>query len=434
MTNKTYTYSFLALLLLRSVVHAQDTGMDAGTAPTPPVSDLASELDAAAAAPLKAAKPASVPAPGASNPLARLVQSLNPDISVMLDVTGGIAGRPHYSLAGDDPNLLNGSDEHPAGFTVQEVEVALQATVDPYLRADLFLAIPNLEGLEVEEGFITTTGLPANLQVKAGIFRSGLGRQNGQHLHVQDFTRRPLINEAYLGADGLRAPGLQLSWLAPTPFYLQLTGEALSVGVPEELSRLSTFGGGKRTDLTYITSLRTFVPFTDVTSLAVGLHSAWGMSPGIAEETVEPQRVGARTWLTGVDAYFKFKPASSAGSYFSLAWTTEFFLRQAYGMTPDEDGLVDGGLYSQVVLQLARRWYVGLRQDVLGLPESAVQPRVMRTALSATFAPTEFSRVRAYVERETQPDSGNSFFSGAPNWAGYLQFAIVMGAHGAHTY
>jgi hypothetical protein len=360
---------------------------------------------------------------------------MNPDISVAIDLAAGIAGASPYSLAGDDPDFLGGPDDPPAGVTVQEVEVAFQAAVDPYFRAELYLAIPNLRGVEVEEGFITSTGLPANLQLKAGIFRSALGRQNGQHLHLQDFARRPLINEAYLGADGLRAPGLQLSWLVPTPFFLQLGGEALSVGAPEELAHLATFGGGKRTDLTCTVTARTFVPFTDDFSLAAGLHSAWGKTAGVPGEMADTLvRAGARTWLTGFDTYFKYKPTNTSESYFSLAWTTELFVRQVYGTLPDDAVLVDGGLYSQLVVRLARRWSLGLRQDFLGLPSSQLQGRVLRTSFSATFMPTEFSRIRAYVERETQPEANAPLFSGSQNWAGYLQLEITMGAHGAHPY
>ena len=63
-------------------------------------------------------------------------------------VTGGIGGRPPYSLSGDDPDLNGAIDEHPAGFTVQEAEVALQAVVDPYLRGDIFITIANLQAAE----------------------------------------------------------------------------------------------------------------------------------------------------------------------------------------------------------------------------------------------------------------------------------------------
>ncbi|MBX7117243.1 MAG: hypothetical protein K1X64_23195 [Myxococcaceae bacterium] len=394
-------------------------------------SSWADDIDAAAAKPVAA--PTAVAPP--SNPVARVVQSMNPDVSAVITFAAGLAEKQHYSLAGDDPSLFGGSDEQPGGFTVQEAEIALQASVDAYFRADLFLAIPNLSSVEVEEGFITSTSLPANLQLKGGIFRSQLGRQNGQHLHLQDFARRPLINEAYLGEDGLRAPGVQLAWLVPVPFFLQLSGEALSVSPPEKLGHLASFGGGKRTDLTYTASVRSFVPFTDEASLSLGLHAAFGKTPGMhGQNEDEVLRAGARTTVQGIDAYFKYKPANQAGSYFSLAWTTELFWRQVHGTAAGEEVLVDGGLYSQLLFQISRRWYVGLRQDVLGLPASKLQTPAWRTALSATFAPTEFSRIRAYVERETLPQRGASLFSGAPNWAGYLQWEVTFGAHGAHPY
>src|SRR5713226_3999417 len=163
-------------------------------------------------------------------PLLRGAQSLNPDMSVILDAEGGYQRRPLQFLNGDDPLLRGEEGKKSLGVAVQEVELAFSAIVDPYFRGDVFLTIPNLEGLEVEEAFATSTSLPWNLQVKGGSFRSAFGRQNGQHLHMQDFTRRPLINAAFLGDDGLRGPGVQVSWLSPLPFYLTLYGEAFSLG------------------------------------------------------------------------------------------------------------------------------------------------------------------------------------------------------------
>src|SRR5204862_3656038 len=112
---------------------------------------------------------------------------------------------------------------------VQQVEIAAGALVAPYFKGEVYLTIPNLEGIDVDEAFAATTSLPWNLQLKAGSFRSAFGRQNGQHLHAQDFTRRPLINAAFLGDDGMRGPGIQVSWLAPLPFFLTLNGEAFSL-------------------------------------------------------------------------------------------------------------------------------------------------------------------------------------------------------------
>ena len=165
--------------------------------------------------------------------MARGTQSLNPDISAIFDGNAGYERRGVAYRNGDDPDLHGGPASRGAGFTAQEVELALSAIVDPYFRGDVFLTIPNLSGLEVEEAFATTTSLPYNLQAKVGSFRSAFGRQNGQHLHVQDFTRRPLLNAAFLGADGLRGPGAEVSWLAPLPFYVVLYGEAFSLAAPD---------------------------------------------------------------------------------------------------------------------------------------------------------------------------------------------------------
>src|SRR5438132_11487147 len=177
-----------------------------------------------------------VPAPAvaasaesAPQTLFRGAQSLNPDMSAILDADFGWQRRAPQLLSGDDPNLHAEGTSHAVGFTAHEVELAFSAIVDPYFKGEIYLTIPNLSGLEVEEAFATSTSLPWNLQVKAGSFRSAFGRQNGQHLHVQDFTRRPLINAAFLGDDGLRGPGAQVSWLAPLPFFLTFYAEALSV-------------------------------------------------------------------------------------------------------------------------------------------------------------------------------------------------------------
>jgi len=407
----------LALAALSVPARAQDAGVPSGTEPS-----LAEQIEAAAGVTTPPG-PATVVPP---SPTPRGFQSFNPDLSVIVDATAGYGNRPSYSTAGDDPVLKGGSSDRPAGFTLQELEVAFQAVVDPFFRADVFLTIPNLEGLEIEEAVITTTSLPAGFQVRAGVFRSAFGRQNGQHLHLQDFTRRPLINEAFLGVDGLRAPGLQISWLFPTPFFLQLSAEAFSVPRPDDTGHLTSFGGGKSTDLTYTTELKVFAPLGDAVSLYGGLNAAFGKSTY--------PRDGASTSVEGVDLYLKYKPPNVAGGYFSLAWTTEYFLRQVQPLTAEESVAHDGGLYSQLVLQLARQWFLGVRQDFLGLPESSLQPRVERTSLSVTFVFSEFARLRLYGERETSRTTGPPESSNPASFAAYFQLEVGIGAHGAHPF
>ncbi len=75
----------------------------------------------------------------------------------------------------------NPFSEEPS-LSLSEVEVAFQAVVDPYARADFFLAA-GPEGLEVEEGYVTFTALPAGLLLKVGKMRAQFGKVNTLHTH-----------------------------------------------------------------------------------------------------------------------------------------------------------------------------------------------------------------------------------------------------------
>jgi hypothetical protein len=134
--------------------------------------------------------------------------SFNPDIGVIGDFRGSYIskGQKNFDL------YLN------------ETEVSLQAAVDPYARADFFLSFSRdpetgKYGVEVEEGYLTTLSLPARLQLKAGRFRSAIGRVNTVHPHALPFIDMPNAYVNYFGEEGLKDEGLSLSWLLPTKAF-----------------------------------------------------------------------------------------------------------------------------------------------------------------------------------------------------------------------
>jgi hypothetical protein len=381
------------------------------------------------------------PQTGFSAAFGRIMQSLNPDISAIIDFAAGWYGDDLGTIkSGDDPQLT--------GFNVQEIEVALQAVVDPYFRADVFLTVPNLQNFEVEEAFLTTTHLPANLQLKAGIFRAGIGRQNGQHLHMQDFTRRPTLNPQFLGVDGLRSPGMELNWLVPRlPFYLVLAYSMFSVAPAEVDQPLQTFGGGARWDFTYLATARAFFPLSDSMSLLAGLNYAHGKtSQRVTGNQALPSTVESVTIydnyydnLYGADLYLKWKPPNQARSYASVQWQSEYFLRQIPnlligGVTHPQ---LEGGLYSQVVVQTHRRWFLGLRGEVEGIPEGDNVKHQYAAETSVTWALSEFSRIRLYGEVRYGPRFlPENTLAQQPRWTGaaFLQMEAAIGAHGAHPF
>jgi hypothetical protein len=397
----------------------------------------------AAPAPASAAETPAEPSPGVAGlPVLNAQEAvrrpgsslLNPALSVILDGTFGYYGTStanflelRLPVAGDDPAVAIPGTAGREGFGVQEVEVAASAAIDPYLEAALFLTIPNLDGLEVEEGYLVTTSLPANLQLKVGTFRSQVGRNNTQHLHLQNFTRRPLMTALLFGPDGLRGPGAQASVLLPLPWFATLYAEAFSIGAPDDQALVTTFGGGARAtprNLTYTGVLEQYWDLGESTSLLLGLNFATGRLFDCAMAVpCDPAAVAdPRTLFYGGDLYFKWKPANVAQTYASFQWTTEYFQRDVL-----DGGPTEGAIYSEPVLQFARRWYLGARFDATGLPAGPNIPRRYGYAGSLTFAPSEFSRFRLFMQELTGPGVPSST-------VGFLQAEISMGAHGAHPF
>src|SRR5688572_22933662 len=135
----------------------------------------------------------------------------NPDIAVIGNFTGA-AGR-------------NEVEPRPA-LQLDEAELSLQAVVDPYARADFFLAA-SPEGLEIEEGFLTLTSLPGGLQAKVGKMKQQFGKVNTLHPHSLPWVDAPLVVKNLLGGEeGLNDSGVSVSKLVLNPWlFLEATGQ-----------------------------------------------------------------------------------------------------------------------------------------------------------------------------------------------------------------
>ena len=137
---------------------------------------------------------------------------LNPDISVIGDFIG-IAG--HNSVQ-TSPSLQ-----------MHESEIGLQAIIDPYARGDFFISFGE-EGVNLEEGYITFTSLPAGFVARAGKMRAAFGKVNTMHNHVLPFVDRPLAtNNLVAGEDGIDDAGFSVEHIIPAPkgIFLDLTGQ-----------------------------------------------------------------------------------------------------------------------------------------------------------------------------------------------------------------
>ncbi len=331
--------------------------------------------------------------PGAI-PVGKLL--LLPEIAVIVD---GALGYTTLSTGQQEP-VAEPLPQHKAWPVLQEVEVALQATVDPYVRGDVFLTF-GAEGVAVEEAFLTTLSLPAGLQVKAGKIYAPFGRTSQLHRHQWTFVDQPVSMQRLVGIDGLGGAGADVAWLAPLPWFAELhvayqatapgpTGELLATGVARLIQ---------------------YLELSDEATLGVGLSWAAFL----------PDLPGQWRNLAGADVYLKVRDPASR------SWVVlqgELYGRQLDGETFAE---ARWGGYAQAAWRIDRNWEVGVRYDAAPAPVAYAGGTQQDVGALATWLPSEFLRLRLQPSLVLLPQGESGF-------QGLLTFEFVLGAHGAHPF
>jgi len=424
--------AFLFILVASRFANAQPS--DAGVPEAPP--DAVPVAPAAAPVPTVAADPAAKPEPSAAElaeieaalgsdatdaaanpPVAAppVLSSFNPDIGVVLDLAAGWFSQ-------DDNLQTGGHDPTNNGFNLQQLELSLGKAVDPYFRFDSNLAFSQ-EGVEIEEAYATTLALPANLQVRAGQFLTRFGRLNPTHVHAWDFVDQPFAIGRVFGGEGNRGLGIEVSYLTPAPFFLELVASATDAH--GEGSARSFFGGADLPvetplDLEGVVAAKEFFELSDDWSLALGQSIATGPN-GTGRDT--------RTNVMGVDLYLKYRPITF-GSDTVVAVQSEWLYRRRQrpdGVATDVSG------YAYVFWRFAKRWGTAARYEVgTGSDGDDLDPAWVddrhRVSVNLTFWPTEFSRLRL------QGSVDDPTWQAHPIWAAFLAAEFTVGAHGAHKF
>jgi hypothetical protein len=337
---------------------------------------------------------------------------------------GGAAGaaakvlNPDISLLGNFLGAAGNSAGHPSpSLEMHESELAIQAIVDPYARADVFLSFGE-QGVNLEEGYLTFTSLPGALQLRVGKMRAAFGKVNSLHTHVLPWTDRPLVTMNILaGEDGISDAGLSLSRTLPAPkgIFLEGTAQVFRGDTP------GLFQAARRSDVSTVGHLRAFRDITESTNLDLGFSYARGHSP-LAD--------GANQ-VYGIDATLRWKPLRRA-IYHSFVARSEFMWARAQLAPSAQAGVLSPslaspfGYYISTDYQLARRWFLGGRFD---RSDRLLTPQLTDTggSIVLTYWPSEFSQLRGQLRRTSYAENHT-----ANEILFQLQFAL--GAHGAHPF
>ena len=388
-----------------------------------------------------------------------------PDIAFILDVSGvarDMANEQYYSLTipGFSFPFLNQPSTDglnaPRGLNFNYGELSLYSVVDPYF--DMFAVLdlaPESAGLE--EAYFSTRKLPYGFMIKAGKFLASFGRVNEQHEHYWDFANRPLIATALFGEDGLNEIGAQVTWVAPTPFYLMFGAEVLNGENEQSFGTIGFSSPNGSVALQPVQGPNLYIEYTRASfdvgdaSILLGLSNASGTArhdQGFSDIGSNSGAVDAVTGIIGIDATVKY--SLDAIRFISLQG--EFMYRTMKGTeysydtanNPMMSNLVkhNSGFYVQAAAKLDQRWEVGARYDLLMQNDIALAgvnqympSNLPRYSAMIEYNPTEFSRIRLQVDRdESRYLQGSGGLSREPFTQIILQANLTIGAHGAHAF
>ena len=392
--------------------------------------DLMKQIEAAQAAPATATSTTSTGgATGSTNP------RLLPDFSAVGDFVADLS--PKGTTQGDSTR-----------FSVREVELAVQAVVDPYFRGDVFLGISDKEGISIEQAFLTTTSIP-DLEIKLGRYLMPFGKQNTTHRHDLHTIEYPYVIQKFLSDDGLKGTGIWVSKVfAPFGFYQELQATAVD-RLGSRTEGLTTIEPVNKSlgGMGYSARLRNYVDVSEAANFELSFSAITGkreqpLDNGYVVGVLEPQSIGAnaalaRQTILGTDLTFRWRPLQQ-GLYKSFILQGEF-MRQLNSRSPEIPGggsvatsysgpLRDyDGAYAFARWQVTARGFVGARYDWVQDPDANGRTFTAGSGYLEWF-PSEFSKLSAaYEHRNVVNDSlGRDRI--------LLQATFALGPHKPHPF
>lgn len=312
---------------------------------------------------------------------------------------------PEISATGD-VQFAAQSDIEGLDLQLAEVEVALQATLDPYSFTKIFLTW-GADEIGVEEAYIYWTGLPAHTRADIGKYRLAVGDLNRWHRHALPETNYPLVYQAFLSPDGLSGVGASL--YTPLPV-------SLAKGTSELFLQAASIESESLNDLGHqpalLGRLQNFWQLSRSTYMQLGFT-------GLAAQNGDS---GLKSNLFGADLRFTYRPPD-AGTRKEITWRTEGYRLQRIGDAPTTTRY---GIYSDLIWRLSKRWVVGGRYDYVEAPFGPEDTNWRATAV-VTWWQSEFVYLRMQAFRDHLDSTGS-----LDNLT--MQVVWALGPHKHETY
>ncbi|HAA55852.1 MAG TPA: hypothetical protein DCE42_13905 [Myxococcales bacterium] len=368
---------------------------------------------------------------------------MNPAISALGVFAAGWSSHPgngHCHADGvchGDVGIFGHShDPSRTGLNLQQLELVFEAAVDPYFTAAIVLSLVEVDGgfeLEIEEAYMQSLALPFSLQLKAGRYLSHVSRLASMHLHSLDFMTISLPVMFMIGGE-MSHNAAELSWLAPTPFFLRFAAEAsyggsIAYGVTDP--SIPMFSG----------QVRAFFDLPGGLGLQIGgavAQGVWDRRLSDASDLKKTLFTGHMLWRWRPPQSFRYQELKVMAEYIGMHSQCDVaktdsskpqYRQVCLGVTEQDTERIFHGFTAKVIYRFAMRWQAGLRYEMLpGMLEPSARKPLERLSAMVHFAPTEFSQFRL------QYDAVNLFQSAEIGHAVWLQLQFSIGEHGAHKY
>jgi len=315
------------------------------------------------------------------------------------------AMNPEISATGD-VQFAAQSDIQGLDLQLAEVEVALQATLDPYSATKIFLTW-GADEIGVEEAYIYWTGLPGRFRGDIGKFRMPVGDLNRWHRHALPTTNYPLVYQAFLGPDGLSGVGASLYTVLPISIA-KGTSEIFLQGAAIESQALNDLGHQPAV----LGRLQNFWQLSRSTYMQIGFTGI-GAQNGDSNLTSN---------LLGADFRFTIRPPE-AGTRKDITFRAEGYRLQRLSDAPTTTRY---GMFSGLDWRLSQRWVVGGRYDFVEAPFGP-DDSVWRATGVVTWWQSEFVYLRLQAFRNHLDSTGS-----LDNLT--LQVVWALGPHKHETY
>jgi len=324
--------------------------------------------------------------------------------SVAVDLVGEFAGNP--------------DSEAVDQFVPRSIDLMFYAPIDHLFDGTLSVAAHQEDGaalVELHESYVGSDKLIPGLKFRLGQFFLGIGRLNRFHQHEWPFISTPIVQSRFFDDEGLIDSGLEVSYLLPLPFYLDLTLGATNGFVYGHAHD----AGEKPKAPTHYLHLLSFLEF-DAIDFQPGLSM---LNRNAAD--------GSKMKLVGMDLTGKIR----SGKVLRFLWQSEVWQRSFTPLDGKEE--ISTGAYAFPQYGFDSGAEFGIRFDYLTVntKKDATGSKVgnSETAIVPTlgYRPSEFSTWRmAYRIEKIESDDTDTI----DNQVLEFQATYILGAHPAHDF